>query len=388
VSARVALRYVWPLLLVTLVNKMASLALSLLPALLVEREVGVGAAALAMGVSRAASIGGTLLSGLLADRFGLKPTLVGSLILAGAGGAAMILDGPLLLLVAGASLAQTGMGMFPMATRLLLVSMVPVEHQRVGLAWQRTTANGGLILAFTMGALLGEHVGLLLALDAGSSLLAAALAWGLVPATRHEGKGRIRAEGSAGWGIFLWATLLVGWWNLTYEAYLTATAAQLRLALGPDGVSWYSTVMILNVVGCTALGLLVARWIDEPRWSIPAGMLLLLLGAAVGVARPDLVWQVAAGMALATAGELVFTATSQFVWMTLVPASPRQATVFSAAMTFTFLLRATGAALAFPLVVDAPAPALSMLLLGAPGLLLALTAAPVWRAFREVGGVT
>jgi MFS family permease len=382
-----ALRYAWPLLVVTLVNKMASLALSLLPALLVDREVGVGAAALAMGISRAASIAGTLLSGVLADRYGLKLTLFGALVLAGLGAAAMIVEGPLPLLVAGAVLAQIGMGMFPMTTRLLLVSLVPLEHQREALAWQRTTGNGGLILAFTMGALLGQHVGLLLALDAGSSLLAAALTWGLVPSTGHEGKGKARGQASSGWGVFLWATLLVGWWNLTYEAYLTASAAQLRLALGPDGVSWYSTVMILNVVGCAGLGLLVTRWIDEPRWSVPAGLALLLAGAAVGVARPDHVWQVALGMALATAGELVFTATSQFVWMTLLPASPRQATVFSVAMTAVMLLRAVGAALAFPLVVNAPAPSLSMLLLGVPGLLLALSAAPVWRAFREAGGV-
>jgi hypothetical protein len=92
-------------------------------------------------------------------------------------------------------------------------------------------------------------------------------------------------------------------------------------------------------------------------------------------------------MALVTAGELVYVATSQFVLMALVPDVPRRATVFSVAMTATFVMRAIGGALAFPLIVSAERPATAMVVLGVPAVLSALLARPVWRAFDVVAGV-
>lgn len=387
-NASPALRASAPLLAVTLVNKMASIALSLLPALLVEREAGVALAAATMGISRTGGIFGNLLSGPIADRWGLKATLLGSMGLGGLGVACMALDGPLGLLVAGAFLAQIGMGMFPTAVRLMLVAMVPLAAQREALAWQRSTANLGLVMSFGLGAILGgHHVGWLLVLDASASLLGAFLAWRLLPSASVASAPWSRGTGPVVWGPFLWATAILGWWNLTYETYLTSSAAQLRLVLGPEGVSWFSMVMVLNTVGCAVLGVAVARWIDRPQLSVPVGFAMLVVGASLGVAFPTALGWVAAGMALATAGELVYVATAQFVWMTLVPDVPRRATVFSAAMTATFVMRAIGGALAFPVIVESGHPATAMALIGAPGLVLALLARPVWRAFDAVGGV-
>lgn len=361
---------------------MASLALSLLPALLVEREAGPLAAALAMGVARAAAVVGSLGGGVLSDRYGLRPILVGSLLLAGTGALAMVPRGSLALLVLGATLVQVGTGVFPIVIRLALVRLVPAEHQREALAWMRSTTNLGLVVSFGLGAALGTSVGLLLLLDAVASLGAAALATRLPdradtappPAPAGAGGGTLHA--------FAWATAVVATWGLAYEAYVTATAAQLREVLGPAGVSWYSGVMLGNVVGCALLGVVFARAIAEPRWSIPAGALLLVGGATLGVAWPGWKPAVAAGMLLVTVGELVFTATSQFVWMTLLPDTPRRSTVFAVATTATSLARAMGAALAFPLVVDLRVPGLGMAALALAVLVLGATAEPVWRAFR------
>jgi predicted MFS family arabinose efflux permease len=388
VRASPALRAASPLLAVTFVNKMASIALSLLPALLVEREAGVALAAATLGISRTGGIVGNLLSGPIADRYGLKPTLVGAMGMAAVGVAAMAYPGPLGILVFGAFVAQVGLGMFPSAVRLMLVAMVPLEFQREALAWQRSTANLGLVASFTLGALLGGHfVAVLLLLDAAASFVAAGLAWRLLPSAQVASAPWARGSGPVVWLPFVWTTAILGWWNLVYELYFTSSAAQLRLVLGPAGVSWFSAVMLLNVIGCAVLGVVVARWIDRPQVSVPAGFLLLTAGAALGVAFPSQLVCVAAGMALATAGELVYVATIQFVWMSLVPDVPRRATVFSVAMTATFVMRAIGGALAFPLIVESAHPATTMLILGVPGVLAALVAAPVWRAFDAVTGV-
>lgn len=383
-----ALRSASPLLAVTLVNRMASIALAVLPALLVEREAGVLLASLTMGISRSGGILGNLLSGPVADRYGLRPTMVAAMVLSACGVGAMAWPGPLGLLVAGAFVAQAGIGMFPSAVRLMLVAMVPLASQREALAWQRATANLGLVVSFSLGALFGGgYIAGLLLLDASASLVGAVLAWRLLPAAKVASAPWARGTGPVVWMPFVWTTAILGWWNLMYELYLSASAAQLRLALGPQGVSWYSGVMVLNVVGCAFLGVVVARWIDRPQISVPVGFVLLVAGAALGVAFPTRLGCVAGGMVLATIGELVYVSTIQFVWMSLVPDVPRRATVFSVAMTATFVMRAAGGALAFPLIVESAHPSATMVILGVPGLLSALLARPVWRAFDAVGGV-
>lgn len=374
-----ALRYGWPLYLVTFVNKVASIALSLLPALLVARETDTATASLALGLVRAGTIAGTLLSGPIADRWGLKPTLLLSLLLSGLGVAAMAAQGALWPLVIGALVAQIGMGMTPMALRLLLVARVPAEHQRQSLGWQRSVTNGALVVSFSLGALLGgEHVGTLLLLDAAGSLLAALLTQALLGGGSAEQK-TLAPSGAHLWLPFARITAILGAWRMSYEIYLSASAAMLQRAWGDDGISLYSQIMVMNTVLCALFGVLSARWIDDPRWSVPLGLLLLLVGSAIGVSDVGSLLLVAAGMGAVTLGELLFTATSQFVWMALLPDGPRRSTVFAMATTATYAMRSLGGVLTWPLVVDAERPSLGMALLCLPGLLLCLWPGQMWR---------
>jgi MFS family permease len=195
-----AFRHALPLLTVTLVNRMATIGLSLLPALLVEREAGPLAAAVSMGISRAGITVGTVGGGVAADRYGLKPTLIASMVVTGLGVAGMGLRGPLWVLVLFAVVAQIGTGVFPTVARLILMELVPISEQREALAWQRSTANLGLVVSFGLGAVLGTQVALLLALDALASFSAAALAVRL-PAARApsttEGRAPTTPSGSS-----------------------------------------------------------------------------------------------------------------------------------------------------------------------------------------------
>jgi hypothetical protein len=300
-------------------------------------------------------------------------------VLSGLGVAVMALPGSLAVLVAGATLAQIGSAMYPVAARLMLVALVPPGDRREALAWQRSTANLGLVASFGLGAALGTHVWVLLLVDSVGSFAAATLVRGL-PAARPEPEAAA-AEGPSHIGPFVHMTAIVGAFSLVYEACLTGLAAQLRTALGPEGVSWYSGAMLVNVVACALLAVVTSRWLDDPRWSVPAGVVLLTAGAVVAVAVPGAQSAAFLGMALLTAGELAFYATGPFVWITLLPASSRQGTGFAMASTASTALKALGGALAFPLVVHADNPALGMALLGVPALLLVVTAVPVWRAF-------
>jgi MFS family permease len=382
---RTPFRRALPLLSVSLVNKVASVGVSLLPVIVVERGLPPGEAAFVLGAARAASVVGTLGSGALADRFGAKVALLVSFALASLGVAGMAAPGGPGALVATAGLANAGLAMFPVASRLLLAAAVPGEEQKEAVAWLRTVANLGLAVSFTTSGLLGgERLVPLLLLDAAMSLAALVLGAAWLP-----GAHRSAAAGVAGRGgravVFVAMTALVSAWNGAYEAYLASCAALLRTELGPDGVRVFSLVMIANTVGCTVLGVATTRWIARPDRSVPAGFALLLLGAVIGTggdATGALV-----GVTFATVGELLWAATAQYVWMGLLPDGARRSTVFAVAMTVTYLARALGAAAVFPLVVEGPMPRLAMGALVLPGLLGSLAAGPIWAEFRRVGAV-
>jgi AAHS family 3-hydroxyphenylpropionic acid transporter len=378
-----AFRAALPLLSVTLVNKVMSLSMSLLPAIVVARALPPGQAAAVVGLARGAAVVGTLASGALADRFGAKWVLVGSIALSGAGALGMARSVGAVDLAIAAAATQIGLACFPVLNRVLLAGAVPLDQQREALAWLRTTANLGLVMSFALGGAFGTHVTALLVADAVGSWLAAALGAALLTDARRPATPS--SAGASTWRPFLYLTAVMCAWGCAYEGFLTACAAQLRATWGPEGVSVFAWVMVLNTVGCALLGVVVARRIEAPDLAVPVGFALLLAGAALGVTGSPAAAFV--GMALATAGELAFSATAQFAWMALTPEGPRKATVFSVAMTASFLARAAGAALVFPLVVHAPFPALGMAGLVVPGVLLSLAGAPAWAAFRTTRGV-
>lgn len=378
-----AFRSVSPLLAVTFVNKVASLAMAVLPAMIVARALPAGEAASVMIVGKGAAVVGTLLSGPVSDRIGPKPVLVGSIAIAGLGAWGMALAHTSVALAFAAAVCSAGLACFPVVNRMLIAGSVPLGDQREALAWLRTTANLGLVASFTLGGLFGANVVALVVVDGAMSLVAAALGAVLLPDVRPPPAG-MRA-GASTWGPFGYMTLVICGWGFAYEGFLTACAAQLRISLGPGGVSVFSWVMVMNTVFCALLGVVAASRIATPDRTVAGGFALMLVGASLGVTgSPTAAF---AGMALVTLGELLFSATGQFVWMSLTPDVPRKATVFSTAMTASFLARAAGAAVVFPLVVHGAHPALAMGALVVPGLALAVFGAPVWAAFRAVGGV-
>jgi MFS family permease len=379
-----ALRSALPLLAVTLVNKVASLAMSLLPAILVAREVSAGDAAAVMIVGKGAAVFGTLFSGSAADRYGARRVLVASLVVAGLGAYGMAVAPTSAALAAAAATAQIGLACFPVLNRVIIAGSVALTDQREALAWLRSTANLGLIVSFALGGVFGAHVAGLVLLDGTLALAAAALGAALLPDVRPAPVGRAAGEAST-LGPFLAMTAMMCAWSFAYDGFLTACAAQLRASLGPSGVSVFSWVMVLNTVGCALLGVVAANRIASPDRTVVPGFALLAVGSGLAVTGSPAAAFV--GMALATAGELVFSATGQFVWMALTPNTHRRSSVFSVAMTANFLARAAGAAVVFPLVVDGAHPALAMGALALPGLVLAALGAPVWAAFRGVGGI-
>lgn len=375
-----------PLLSVSLVNKLASVGVSLLPVVVIDRALSPGEATLVLGAGRAAAVAGTLASGWLSDRAGSKVALLASFALSAAGVGGLAGAGTAGPLLAAAAAANAGLAMFPVAARLLLAATVPGEGQKEAVAWLRTTANLGLAVSFVVSwALGGERVTTLLLLDAATSLLALALAAAWLPAEAPPAAAAATGEGGGRPGPFVAMTALVGLWSLGYEAYLTSAAALLRTELGPDGVRVFSMVMVANTVGCTLLGVAASRWIERPDRSVPAGFALLLVGAVVGTGGEPAAALV--GVSVVTAGELLWAATSQYVWMGLLPAGTRRSTVFSVAVTSNFLARAVGSALVFPVVLGSGHPRWVMAALCVPGLVGALLAGPVWAEHRRVGPV-
>jgi MFS family permease len=378
-----AFRSAAPLLAVTLVNKIASIAISLLPALVVAMALPAGESSAVVGFAKGAAVVGTLSSGGLADRFGPKPVLVASIAVAGVGALGMAASTGAVALGVSAAITMAGLACFPVLNRMVIAASVPVSEQREALAWLRTTANLGLVASFALGGTLGSHVTALLVLDGAMSLVAAGLGAALLPAARPPAT--VATGGASTVGPFLWMTALICGWGFAYEGFLTAVAAILRDELGPSGVSVFSWVMVTNTVGCALLGVAVATRIAVPDRTVPLGFALLAVGAALGVTGTSAT--AFGGILLATAGELLFSATAQFVWMSLTPQGPNKSSWFAAGMTLSFLARAAGGAVVFPLVVHGAWPGFAMAAMVVPGFLFALGGRRAWEAFRAAGGI-
>ena len=394
-----ALRQAGPLLVSTLVYRLCSVGLSLLPALAVDRGLGTGQASLLLGATRTAAFAGGLVGGALVDRLGLKPPLLLGLLGAAVGIGLTAVDGPFALLLLAAPLGALGHGVYQPTMRMMLGAVVEPARQQVAVGWLRTVTNLASLTGFALTAAAASiGLGPLFLVDAFTSLVALLIARRSLPDARQVQRRAAplvsAADGDpmddpAGRRAFLLFSALMLGNMFLYELYGAATAGALRRVDPEGGVRVYGLLMVLNTLVCAAVGVPAARRLRNPAVQVPVGLALQTAGLLVTARDFTDTSAVVLGMVLLTAGEVAITSVSGYALLVLSPRGPHAGKLFGLNGMAMDAGRMLGAVAAFPLLI-APDPASGTLpgrvLVGVTGCLLvvaAVAARPVWRVFRD-----
>lgn len=365
-----------PTLLVTLINKLGMIGLSLVPILLVERKYSISDSTLVMSWIRGALPIATLLAGWMTDRIGMRTGALLSLLMAGIGLAGIPLSNSISLLILFGVITQCGDGFSRVSFRLLLTKTVDSNYQKEALGWTRVANNMGQVLSFSLGAV-ASKLGLipLFFFDAFTSLTAFFIGLKILPhekkrtralestqdvtvaaaistVTEQQGalysfKDRLKFQ----WAPLLGCTFILFLWIFLYELFMSGIAGRLEVLHSGHGLKLFSMMMVVNTVLCTAFSVQASRWLKNPSKVFLSGMLLTALGLLLGFYRTESRWFVFFGMLLVTMGEIALSALASFTQIRLLPESKNSSFIFSLMTLFNMSGRVIAASLVFRWVI-------------------------------------
>ncbi len=325
-------RTFWVLWGGTLVNRVGLLVLPFLSLYLTaERGLTIPQATLVVGLHGAGAFAAGLVGGTLADRWGRRAVLVGSL----AGGAALIASLPFApgVLALGALVALYGVvgEAYRPAVSAAVSDVVAVEHRTEAFALVYWAINVGAAVGPAVGgALAGRGFGWLFVVNAVSIALYAVVVAVGVPETRpprEAPRGVARPGGmreALADGQLVAATLAV----FAVGAGFLQTFVTLPLTMRAAGLSPadYGLAAGLNGALVVAFSLPVARWTAPVARPVvlASGAALVAAGLAVFAVAHTLP-AIAVGIALLTAGEMAFLPVLPAVVARLAPDALRGA---------------------------------------------------------------
>ncbi|MFJ7157557.1 MFS transporter [Streptomyces sp. NPDC101118] len=316
---------VWTVFAGSIVNRIGYLVTPFLVFFLADRGVSGSGASYVLGALGAGNLLGPALGGVLADRFGRRPTMLLGLTGASAAqGALFVAPGVVTMAAAALLLSAAGAVVGP-AAYALMADTVDAGRRRRAYALFGWGVNIGTAVAGVLGGFLAERgYWLLFAVDIGSMLVYAAIV-----ATRlAEPPRTVKAADGAGYGVVFrdrLALVLLAVLGAQLFVY-SLTEVALPLAVRDSGLSpaVYGAMAAVNAVLVVALQpLATARLAGLPQLPVQAaGGVLVAAGVAltgladgvVGYALSVVVWSL---------GELVVAGIAAAVVANLAPAHAR-----------------------------------------------------------------
>ncbi|MFI8101680.1 MFS transporter [Streptomyces sp. NPDC086023] len=316
---------VWTVFAGSIVNRIGYLVTPFLVFFLADRGVTGSGASYVLGALGAGNLLGPALGGVLADRFGRRPTMLLGLTGASAAqGALFVAPGVVTMAAAALLLSAAGAVVGP-AAYALMADTVDAGRRRRAYALFGWGVNIGTAVAGVLGGFLAERgYWLLFAVDIGSMLVYAAIV-----ATRlAEPPRTVKEADGAGYGVVFrdrLALVLLAVLGAQLFVY-SLTEVALPLAVRDSGLSpaVYGAMAAVNAVLVVALQpLATARLAGLPQLPVQAaGGVLVAAGVAltgladgvVGYALSVVVWSL---------GELVVAGIAAAVVANLAPAHAR-----------------------------------------------------------------
>jgi MFS family permease len=327
-------RTFWLLWAGTLINRLGSFVIIFL-AIYLTRELGFSQsrAGLVLGLYGAGGVAGTMLGGVLADRWGRRPTLLTAHL-----GAASIMLGlgfarDYWQLAAGALL----LGLFADGARpafsAMMVDIVPERDRLRAFSLNYWAINLGFALSAVLAGLAAELDYLLLfVIDAGTTLATATIVLVFLRETRppavsgrRRPKGRARSEGLGAVfrdRIFLTFVCL----NLPIIMVIMQHLSTLPIAMSADGLSpaTFGWVIAVNGVLIVTGQLFIPRLIEGRGRSRVLALACVLTGVGFGLtAFADTAWLFAGTVLIWTLGEMLQSPSNSAVIAELSPPALR-----------------------------------------------------------------
>lgn len=323
----------WYLWTGTLVNRLGSFVMIFMAIYLTsERHFTQTEAGLVIGLFGVGSAMGVTVGGVLADRWGRRPTLLTAHL-----GAAVM------LVVLGfardrwtITLGALVLGFFMDGTRpafqAMMVDVVPERDRLRAFSLNYWAINLGFAFAAVLAGLAAQADFLLLFLvDATTTLLTAAIVFAKVRETRRpQGFARRRDTGAPAVGlhtvfadrVFLGFLLL----NLLTAVVFLQHISMLPIAMGQDGLSpsTFGLVIALNGVLIVAGQLFVPRLVRGRDRSRTLAIASLITGLGFGLtAVADVAWLYAVTVLIWTMGEMLTSPSNATLIAELSPAATR-----------------------------------------------------------------
>jgi MFS family permease len=274
--------YLWTGLLINRVGGFAVLFLSLY--LTAQRGAGPAVAGLIVGAYGIGGVGGTLLGGVLTDRWGRRPTLLVSHFATAGLLVALAVSERLALIAVFCLLLGVAQAMPGPAFVAAIIDVVPAERRSRAFNLQFWAFNLGLAGASLLAGLLAEwsYLGLFL-IDAASTVLTGVLIAWKVPETLTR---RRTTAATPGLGTVLADRIFLIFVGLTLlQALLYAqTNTIVPLAMHADGLSpsAYGLVTALSGMLIVAGQLFVPRLIDRRRKAHVLAAALVVMAVGFG----------------------------------------------------------------------------------------------------------
>ncbi|GAB4048770.1 MFS transporter [Catellatospora paridis] len=325
-------RTFWMLFSAMLVNRVGAFGMLLLPIYLTTaRGASVAVAGLVVGAYGAGGAGGTLLGGVLADRWGRKATY-----LAGTSTAAVLMVGlglarPIWLIAVLAAAVGLAHSLPGPATVAAIVDVLPEADRSRAFNLQFWAFNMGGAIAAALAGVIAEFSFLALFLiDAGMTAVTAVLVWRLVPETlqrRRPAAAAVPGE-RGGLPVVLRDRVFLTFVGLTFVLALLTVQGQsiLQLAMEGDGLrpSAYGLVVSLGGAMIVVGQLFVPRLIGARRHAVvlAAAFTLLALGYST-VFLADRLWVYVAAASVWTVGQMLAAPPNASIIAELAPTALR-----------------------------------------------------------------
>lgn len=353
-----------PIILPYFINSCGTIGLTLLPMILVAENLSVKNSTIIMSSVKACVFFGAFIGGWVADRLGLRSSLIISFGLSGLGlGFLPWAHGVSLLLVFGC-LAQFGTSMYGGQGRLLISDLLPKQDRQEAIGWLRMANNMGQIVSYSIGFFAaGLGFTALFLFDALTSFIAMIISAKKIPRSKevHAARAAQMAQGLAkkkDWFLFVMTSVVIGGFSFLYELYIASTSARCEILFGSQGLKVFSKIMVINCVICTVMAVGAARRIRNPRWAFPLGIFLVGLGSYLTVISGAHESMLYLGAFVVTAGEIFFTALAAFVMIHVTPHSKNRGSMYGISLLIQNAGRVLGGAAAFPMVVHGAQPTL------------------------------
>ena len=297
--------YLWTGLLINRVGGFAVLFLSLY--LTAQRGASPALAGLIVGGYGIGGVAGTLLGGVLTDRWGRRSTLLAAHFATAALLVALGVSTDLRIVAGLALLLGVGQSMPSPAFVAAIIDVVPVERRSRAFNLQFWAFNmGGAVAAALAGIVAEFSFFALFAIDAGMTALTALLIFFWVPETLPA---RAANEPRPGLGRVLRDRVFLVFVGLTFILALLAAQAvsTVQLAMAADGLrpSVYGLVVSLGGAMIVVGQLFIPKLVGGRRHGqVLAFSFTLVAFGIASVAFADLAWVYIGGAAIWTLGQM------------------------------------------------------------------------------------